>query len=248
MSAPASNSGTSSNSKRHAKYYIQDDVVTFLIEDELFEAPRYLFEWESESFFLEYIQPYQPSTPIRLLGVKACEFASLLDYFAIRQSNRQVVMPQEHWLNLLSISTRFEFLDIKDIAINELDSMLPPLSPIAKLDLANSYQIQQWFLPAYRTLTHEQNTEMSSLMLMLPESESDSGLSSSSPAEEQLRPVDLTELIRAATIYQQQQQHRQLRDHHYHRNHHQRLPLRKSPRLFTSLDHPPLHICSTSCD
>lgn len=57
-------------------------------------------------------------------------------------------MPREHWLNLLSIATRFDFEDPKERAIRELQTCVPALDPVTQKELAGRYQIHQWLQPA----------------------------------------------------------------------------------------------------
>lgn len=53
----------------------------------------------------------------------------------------------EDWIALLSISTRFVFDKIRDMAITELSSTM--LDPIKKITLATKYNIPQWLSSAY---------------------------------------------------------------------------------------------------
>ncbi len=59
----------------------------------------------------------------------------------------RVIVSLEDWIALLSISTRFVFDKIRDMAILEISSRM--LDPIKKITLANKYNIPQWLSPAY---------------------------------------------------------------------------------------------------
>ena len=63
----------------------------------------------------------------------------------------KVIVSLEDWIALLSISTRFVFDKIRDMAIMEISSRM--LDPIKKITLANKYNIPQWLSPAYVDLS-----------------------------------------------------------------------------------------------
>ena len=53
----------------------------------------------------------------------------------------------DDWIALLSISTRYVFDRIRDIAIQEISTR--GLDPVKKVALANKHNIPQWLCPAY---------------------------------------------------------------------------------------------------
>ncbi|THG96513.1 hypothetical protein EW026_g5332 [Hermanssonia centrifuga] len=56
----------------------------------------------------------------------------------------------DDWIALLSISTRYVFDRIREIAIEEISRQV--LDPVKKITLANKYNIPQWLHPAYADL------------------------------------------------------------------------------------------------
>jgi hypothetical protein len=65
-------------------------------------------------------------------------------------------MPREHWLNLLSIATRFDFEDPKERAIKELQTCVPALDSATQKDLAVRYQNYRWLQPTLAEMEAEQ--------------------------------------------------------------------------------------------
>ena len=61
-----------------------------------------------------------------------------------------------HLTNLLSISTRFDFERIRQLAISRLER-LQILDPIEKIVLAVKHDIPQWLAPAYEALCQRPN-------------------------------------------------------------------------------------------
>ena len=58
----------------------------------------------------------------------------------------------ERWIELLSISTRFDFQRVRQLAIDMIDASQTPLDPIKKIYLAERHAIPQWFFPAFEAL------------------------------------------------------------------------------------------------
>lgn len=58
----------------------------------------------------------------------------------------------QHLMNLLGISTRFEFERIRQYATEELHRLVPALDPIDVILLAERYDVFQWIAPALARL------------------------------------------------------------------------------------------------
>lgn len=86
-------------------------------------------------------------TSVSPISLPTCNLLSLLS-----QSQSTLNFSREDWLNLLSIATKFEFDEIKDRAIRELEVCYPFLDPVTKLELAGRYEILQWYQPTYKLL------------------------------------------------------------------------------------------------
>ena len=57
--------------------------------------------------------------------------------------------PQEHWALLLSLSTRYDFDEIREHAIREISSLVPSMDPVHLVQLASNHDVGQWLERAY---------------------------------------------------------------------------------------------------
>ncbi|KAH8102049.1 hypothetical protein BXZ70DRAFT_930001 [Cristinia sonorae] len=157
------------------EYYFDDSLVTLQVESVLFKVHRYFFTRDSEFFKGLFSLPQPPNTsegqtddsPIKLEGVKVKEFKCLLRFFYTSMYGPTITTLSD-WMALLSISTRYVFDRIRDMAIQELSTK--GLDPIKKITLANQYSIPQWLPPAYVDLCKrpEPLTEVEACSLGLP--------------------------------------------------------------------------------
>jgi hypothetical protein len=69
-----------------------------------------------------------------------------------RQSIGHSPLSRDHWANLLSIATRYDFDDIRERAIKEISAFRPPLEPVQLIELAHRHDVPQWLEPAYCAL------------------------------------------------------------------------------------------------
>jgi len=148
---------------RHPKYYLQEAPTTFLVENQLFRVHRTFLERESDFFKALFSLPLPTcrtvegtgdNNPIPLPGVTVEEFEALLD--SLYQRNRGTQCSREHWIHLLSISSRYDFDNIRALAIREISSFNPPLDPILLADLAVRHDVDGWLERAYISLCYRQ--------------------------------------------------------------------------------------------
>ncbi|CAL1710182.1 unnamed protein product [Somion occarium] len=150
------------------KYYLDDEMTIFLVERRLFKVHRHFLIRESDFFRTLFQLPTGVNTrvegrsddlPIPLPGVKVDEFISLLDFFYEGMHAPQLTADSDiscihHWSRILSISTRFSFDRIREMAIEQLS---PHLDPISKICLARTYDIEEWLFPAYEQICQRDN-------------------------------------------------------------------------------------------
>ena len=67
-------------------------------------------------------------------------------------SNSETLSPQEYWIQLLSIATRYDFDEIRERAIRAISSLVPPVDPVRLVELALHHDVSQWFERAYVSL------------------------------------------------------------------------------------------------
>ncbi|TFK75563.1 hypothetical protein BDN72DRAFT_757466, partial [Pluteus cervinus] len=147
------------------------------VEGTLFRVHQHFLVRESEVFKWMFTnlsekdgrQGDSDTNPIVLTDVQIDEFESLLDFFyngmhdhlgAIAASQKSRQPPKtplsnsspQHLMNLLSISTRFEFDRIRQYATDELQRITNTLDPIDVILLAEKHDVFQWIAPALSRL------------------------------------------------------------------------------------------------
>ncbi|KAG2098756.1 uncharacterized protein F5147DRAFT_582973 [Suillus discolor] len=137
----------------HPQYYLKDGNITFHVEGTLFRVHRHFFERESQFFLQEFAKAPQGGTTdtnaLRLDEVTAADFTKFLwVWYSPRGSLSE---PKEHWLTILELSTRWQFLDMQKLAIDELEKL--DIEPIEKITTYDKHKIDKLLLlPAYKLL------------------------------------------------------------------------------------------------
>ncbi|KAJ7111402.1 hypothetical protein C8R44DRAFT_985525 [Mycena epipterygia] len=151
---------------KRGKYYIDDPMSIFLVGNQLFKVHRHFLVTESEVFRWMFACPPGGSDPdgfcderaIPLPGVACVEFEALLDFFYTEKFQRHQAVMKE-WIDLLAISTRFDFQRIREDAINAIEHsrwkqprQWPrriTIDPIEQIVLAERHDIPHWLPVAY---------------------------------------------------------------------------------------------------
>jgi len=121
---------------KHEHYYVDDGNVTFLAERTHFRVHKSFFERESEFFRNFFAHPGEDGPvdgsedkPYRL-DVRSDDFAEFVgvwynqDYTYSRN--------KDAWLVILKLATRWEFPNVRKLAISKLEALrLPPVEKIA---------------------------------------------------------------------------------------------------------------------
>ncbi|THH19334.1 hypothetical protein EW146_g1807 [Bondarzewia mesenterica] len=145
---------------RHQTYYIvENNLSIFLVSGCLFRVHRYLFE-ESPVFRdmfsippgEEGVEGESDTAPIVLPEITQQEFEALLDFLYDRGYDGYRDFNVRKWINVLSISSRFEFDKVRARAIKELTELEPSLDAIEEILLAQKYEVPQWIFPGLTKL------------------------------------------------------------------------------------------------
>ncbi|KAH9944933.1 hypothetical protein B0H21DRAFT_437698 [Amylocystis lapponica] len=147
---------------KHPKYYIQDELCTFLVQNQLFRVHRYCLIRESEVFRTMFELPSGEADPegktddtvVTIPDVTSRQFECFLDflYDGMHDDYRHTV-PLGDWISILSVSTRFVCDKMRDRAIREIDEYKgPAIDPVAKIVLALEYNVPMWLAPSYAAL------------------------------------------------------------------------------------------------
>ncbi|KAG2136384.1 uncharacterized protein EDB93DRAFT_1091806 [Suillus bovinus] len=138
----------------HPEYYLRDGDVTFHVEGTLFRVHRHFFERESQFFVKEFAKAPKEGTSdfsaFRLDQVNSADFARFL-WVWYSPSYRRESKPKDHWLSILELSTIWQFPEIKQLAIDELQKL--NIEPVEKITIYDKYQIDRsLLLSAYKFL------------------------------------------------------------------------------------------------
>ncbi|SJK98059.1 uncharacterized protein ARMOST_01316 [Armillaria ostoyae] len=122
-----------SDTKLNQSTPIHDEVfywrnVVFLVEETLFNVPRYHFENFSEVFKTMFSLPQSDNVtvdgssdehPLVLQGVTAQEFRSLLSAMLLPEPP---LLKKEAWIAVLKLSNMWRLLEVRNIALRQLNT------------------------------------------------------------------------------------------------------------------------------
>ncbi|KAF9255988.1 hypothetical protein L218DRAFT_911811 [Marasmius fiardii PR-910] len=143
---------------RNPKYYIDEQMSIFLVDNNLFRVHRHFLRRESVVFDSMFSCPPPPEgqdgqsdeNPIVLPDVKQSEFMALMDYFYqgsffLNEPGHAISLRE--YIDLLSIASRYECTGARQKAIQGIESHC--IDPIQKIILSEKYNVQHWLMPAY---------------------------------------------------------------------------------------------------
>ncbi|PBK73979.1 hypothetical protein ARMSODRAFT_929447 [Armillaria solidipes] len=136
----------------HDEVFYWNNVV-FLVENTLFNVPRYHFETFSEVFKTMFALPQSDNLsidgssdehPLVLQGVTAQDFRSLLSAMLLPEPP---LLNKEAWIAVLKLSNMWRLLEIRKIALRQLNS--GELSHTEKIVWGRDYKVADWVITGY---------------------------------------------------------------------------------------------------
>ncbi|TFY54990.1 hypothetical protein EVG20_g9486, partial [Dentipellis fragilis] len=151
--------------RRHEKYYIEDRLSIFSVEDCLFKVHRYYLILESPVFKDMFMCPPEAGMlegesdlrPIVLPDTTRKEFEALLDFLYNRMYNRYPSFSLSKWMDLLTIADRFQFENVRERAIDELTTSEKSMDAVDELLVSVKCRVPQWTIPALSKLVTQPN-------------------------------------------------------------------------------------------
>ncbi|KAI0315218.1 hypothetical protein OF83DRAFT_1085123 [Amylostereum chailletii] len=148
---------------RHERYFLKGGSVMFCVENTLFYVHRSDFErsrWFSERFELDSYRTTGESSSCLHCGSDPYEYYELswvtvkeFEHFLSTIYPREFLRPDlttcEEWTSVLRLAYFWEFDSLRRFAIERLDALV---TPFERLDLARSYKVKGWVLPALVSL------------------------------------------------------------------------------------------------
>ncbi|PBK66255.1 hypothetical protein ARMSODRAFT_1086755 [Armillaria solidipes] len=154
-------SASSPPTSRNRKFYFDDDMTIFIVENELFRVHRYFLTRESEFFRTMLSCPpgsegpegIHDDKPIPIgAGATREEFECVLDYvFNQHGYNVSPHQTNQYWINILTFCNRFDLDNVRGVAMSHLESY-PYSDPIDAIAIAERIDMRGWLLPAFKTL------------------------------------------------------------------------------------------------
>lgn len=138
------------------RYYFDDEISFFKVENQRFRVHRHFLARDSVYFQELFAGPLgdfgdRESEAIPLEGIGSAEFECLLDFFydGMYRSPKDSL---SQWITLLSVATRFRFDRLRAQAIRAIDESATPLDPVDKVVLATKFDVPAWLAPAFVAL------------------------------------------------------------------------------------------------
>ncbi|KAJ7287070.1 hypothetical protein C8J57DRAFT_1652734 [Mycena rebaudengoi] len=158
------------------------------VENHIFKVPRYQFETHSDIFAATFTLPAGYSsgegssdqTPFKLEGVHCADFASFLKVLYPRSVQRFLVeddcrlnviapwcstaipkipdIPNAEWISVLKLATLWRFLEIRDLAIEQLENYTEALASLDRIVLGKKHAVSAWVRSGYTDLVRRQKS------------------------------------------------------------------------------------------
>ncbi|KAJ7934847.1 hypothetical protein B0H13DRAFT_2246986 [Mycena leptocephala] len=159
MAHKTSSSGSPMGLQRFEDYYLLGGDFYCIAENKLFRVHRYFFERESTFFKAQLAIPATPGAPrigttddtaILLDNVRSADFAKLLwVFYNPKYSLYDATV--EDWSTILELACRWEFAEVKSLAVRELEKL--ELPDIDRIVLYHKFAVDQSYLiPRYVAL------------------------------------------------------------------------------------------------
>ncbi|KAL1739127.1 hypothetical protein HDZ31DRAFT_77824 [Schizophyllum fasciatum] len=143
VSSAASSSATAQNSTR---FTLSDGTVRFQLDDgTLYCVHRHFFQQHSPTFAAQYLSG-EPAEVVHLKNVSNVDFDRFLSLFYPTRVGKCDIQSTEEWASILRLASRWSFPALRELAIEELETIA---SPVEKIALARECHVAQWPLNAY---------------------------------------------------------------------------------------------------
>ncbi|KAJ7655705.1 hypothetical protein DFH06DRAFT_482415 [Mycena polygramma] len=144
---------------RDSSYYLE--TVVFKVENTLFKVPRFQFERHSGVFADTFSLP-QPAegaegsddkVPFKLDGIKRADFEALLKViYPMTAVPKTPDLKEDEWISVLTLSTQWDFIEVRDLAILRLTVYAQNLGPAERIMLARKFDVSSWLRSGYTDL------------------------------------------------------------------------------------------------
>ncbi|KAL1729533.1 hypothetical protein EV714DRAFT_273587 [Schizophyllum commune] len=142
------------DARRHSTYYFEDGNLSILASDVLFRVWSGLFRPPYSKAFLKMypgVSIADDKTPLRLDRITAKDFERFLWVLLPLTIGKCRAQTVDDWVAVLELSTMWEFMDVRQVAIKELGAL--EMDPVHKIVTQMRYDIErEWSLKAFDAL------------------------------------------------------------------------------------------------
>ncbi|KAI4524605.1 hypothetical protein K525DRAFT_266865 [Schizophyllum commune Loenen D] len=125
---------------------LADGTVRFQLDDgTLYCVHRHFFQQHSPTFAAQYLAGSQDEV-VHLNDVSSVDFDRFLSLFYPTRVGMCDIQSAEEWGSILRLASRWSFPDLRELAIQELETIA---SPVERIALARECHVPQWPLDAY---------------------------------------------------------------------------------------------------
>ncbi|VDC03771.1 unnamed protein product [Peniophora sp. CBMAI 1063] len=139
---------------KHPRFYFKDGTLSFSFKDLIFRVHGSLLAslstfWAERMDAVETLNVVQEDTT-----VSSAELSSFLSIVYPKNYREHELQSGEEWTAVLRLATMWKVESIRELAIQQLDDLS---SPLERLVLSRSYDVQGWLLPAFVGLIMREN-------------------------------------------------------------------------------------------
>ncbi|KAJ7125209.1 hypothetical protein C8R44DRAFT_782592 [Mycena epipterygia] len=144
---------------RDQDYYLE--TVVFQVQSTLFRVPRYQFERHSEIFAATFTLPQaggisegsEDKNPIKLEGISHLDFQRLLKVlYPLTAIPKTPELHGYEWISVLKLANLWHFLEVRELAIEQLTSHAQSLDCIERILFGRQYGVAAWLRSGYTDL------------------------------------------------------------------------------------------------
>ncbi|KAJ6497541.1 hypothetical protein C8R45DRAFT_983315 [Mycena sanguinolenta] len=149
---------------RHDHYYLE--TVVFKVETTLYRVPRFHFERNSGIFATTFSLP-QPTegaegssdiAPFKLEGISRVDFERLLRVlYPLTAIPKTPDLSQDEWISVLKLASLWDFIEVRNLAIEQLAPYSESLDCIERIMFARKYDVSAWLRSGYIELARRKD-------------------------------------------------------------------------------------------
>ncbi|KZV76863.1 hypothetical protein PENSPDRAFT_660828 [Peniophora sp. CONT] len=131
------------------RYVFTGEFLVFVVQGRVYRVHSYLFAAHSPQWAENLATAGCIKNPIVLDDISPADMSAFLSMLYPTSMKEHDADTYEEWAAILRLATTWQFHDIRDFAVNELEYLA---SPVEKLVLGRENDVQDWIHPAFVAL------------------------------------------------------------------------------------------------